>query len=805
MSFNILPKFSFRRRDGEFKHIAHGFIPAASIAPKPAVPRTPPPRSPNPSPERPRSALAAAILSSSLTGRTFAIPPARPRSLSESERSQSLTFEPDASTALYARDRWSKRLSHCPSEPTVGHSEESEDEEEDQEELEEVLEDKEKEEHVYQTLDRRENCPTTEPTYVLPLKHKRPIESEGEETDDPAFPCPPLPQESEERVQTPQKPTPSLQKRRLSSGRGSMASPDVTKATNSPSPRASRSLTKKKKETESEASEAFREVLEVQREMVRSLTEQNTSLANERRLLQEKLHHLERDCSPGRAPTGVLTELQTLRQQAQELVDENDTLKMTVHRLNVELSRYQTRFRPLSKQESSRIKGLPLKGSAPPWLVDMKNLSPLLVAYEDTIRNQDALLQDAQEELRRLGASAEEVVRENQAMHEERSKTETVSLQDWKQLQEQADLVLQENQILMDQLEQQEAKAQSNQNRHYEEVSKLAKQLMLLEQEKQDLQEELEERRMEVKVLRNRQENTVTWEEHCSIAGKLQRQLQQEEGRKQLEVEELLFKVSVLKEENNSLSEEKTILTSNIRLMKTQLETSRQAYRKAQRRIDVLKDQMEECVRNELKAHHFLNSVLALAEKTSKERDELILLASTLEQYKQGVLGRVLEGTVQIGKLGEKVKVYRKRASAGLQALDKRLREQEEDFAGRAASYQREILYLHQLLGDRQHTVQRLLQHRRKVEEELEVVWQAATRENQRMKETLQSTSPSCPLQPPEEFTVSPLLHLDATWWPPLSTGPLGLQRSPMFESDSDQNQNNSSDESEKQGLEFYS
>lgn len=49
--------------------------------------------------------------------------------------------------------------------------------------------------------------------------------------------------------------------------------------------------------------------------------------------------------------TGSQAELQNLRQHAQELVDENDALKLTVHRLNVELSRYQTLFRPLSKQE----------------------------------------------------------------------------------------------------------------------------------------------------------------------------------------------------------------------------------------------------------------------------------------------------------------------------------------------------------------------------------------------------------------------------------------------------------------------
>lgn len=48
---------------------------------------------------------------------------------------------------------------------------------------------------------------------------------------------------------------------------------------------------------------------------------------------------------------GENSELQSLRQQAQELVDENDGLKMTVYRLNVELSRYQARFRPLTKDE----------------------------------------------------------------------------------------------------------------------------------------------------------------------------------------------------------------------------------------------------------------------------------------------------------------------------------------------------------------------------------------------------------------------------------------------------------------------
>uniref|UniRef100_A0A8C4RYG5 Uncharacterized protein n=1 Tax=Erpetoichthys calabaricus TaxID=27687 RepID=A0A8C4RYG5_ERPCA len=77
-----------RKRD---KHIAHGLIPSATIAPRPAVSRTPPPRSPNASPERPRSALAAAILATTLAGRTVAIPPVRCRSYSDSDALHSET------------------------------------------------------------------------------------------------------------------------------------------------------------------------------------------------------------------------------------------------------------------------------------------------------------------------------------------------------------------------------------------------------------------------------------------------------------------------------------------------------------------------------------------------------------------------------------------------------------------------------------------------------------------------------------------------------------------------------------------
>ncbi|XP_045564280.1 myelin-associated oligodendrocyte basic protein [Salmo salar] len=58
-----------------------------------------------------------------------------------------------------------------------------------------------------------------------------------------------------------------------------------------------------------------------------------------------------------------------------------------------------------------------------------------------------------------------------------------------------------------------------------------------------------------------------------------------------------------------------------------------------------------------MRAHHYLSSIVALAEKTTQERDELVYMASSLEQDKQGVISRIVDDMVRLGKLQEKVKV----------------------------------------------------------------------------------------------------------------------------------------------------
>ncbi|KAG9341993.1 hypothetical protein JZ751_018311, partial [Albula glossodonta] len=56
--------------------------------------------------------------------------------------------------------------------------------------------------------------------------------------------------------------------------------------------------------------------------------------------------------------------------------------------------------------------------------------------------------------------------------------------------------------------------------------------------------------------------------------------------------------------------------------------------------------------------------------------------------------------------------VYKKQAATRLGVMGHRLQEQEDDFAGKAASYQREIRHLQQLLRDKQEALDGVLQQK---------------------------------------------------------------------------------------------
>nr|XP_025865960.1 centrosomal protein of 89 kDa isoform X1 [Vulpes vulpes] len=732
-----------RGRKSQFKHIIHGLLPAASIAPKPAVPRTPPPRSPNPSPERPRSALAAVILTTTLTGRTVAIPQPRQRSVSESDTTyveKDSFIEPYATTSeLRLQPSWQDetgRRTSLPSFEMLGYAE---DEDMDTnlsssgEESEDVSPHKEgggPRDAVYTVPHRNQ----------VPLSHGVDSEDEDDISEHDGFPGSALTTQrtqekddkhsvlnlKDEKAPLCQKPPPSPD----IAGRTRQRYIEITK-------------------------EKFEELKEENMQLInanQTLTLELNIIKRAMKELQLKLKRTEKEHQKLKeaektSSQEVVTapELLYLRKQAQELVDENDGLKMTVHRLNVELSRYQTKFRHLSKEEILNINGLPSEGPAPPWLLDVKYLSPLLLAYEDRMKEKDELNATLQEEMRMFRMRVQEVVKENEELHQKLTKSSPVTNEEWRQLQTQAELVLEENKLLIEQLEIQHRKVKDTHQERLQEVSKMTKQLMLLETKTQNQEKELTEKKEQLESLRTECQNLKTQLDgkiamnvHTSIVNELKSRLQKEEEKGGAEMEELMGKLALLQVQKQSLLLEKNNLAAKNQALEAELNRAQKINRRSQKKIDVLKKQVEKAMESEMSAHQYLANLVGLAENITQERNNLMCLAKCLESEKHGVLNKIIEGNIRLGRLEEKVKGYKKQAALKVGDISHRLTAQQEDFASKTAQYQQEMRHLHRMLQDKQDILDQALQQKREMEGELEVVWQSTSKENQRIRELLQ-------------------------------------------------------------------
>ncbi|CAO2625760.1 Centrosomal protein of 89 kDa [Lemmus lemmus] len=724
-------------------HIIHGFLPSASIAPKPAVPRTPPPRSPKPSPERPRSALAAVILTTTLTGQTVAIPQPRQRSLSESDASyveKDSIIEPYATTSeLRLRRSWQNapERTSLPSLETVDHGEDGD------AETQVSTSFRESDSSTWKDVgDGRDAAYTVPHRNQVLSSQKMARDDDASEQDglsdsssSAAFPQHPQHKDGKYSVL-------NLEDKKVPLHEKPPLSPDV--------------LTRVHQRYTELTKEKFEELKEETMHLHAANQSLSLELSATRQAMKDlelKLKRVEKDsrrlkeAEKASSQEVVTSELLCLRKQGQDLVDENEGLKMIVHRLNIELSRYQTKFRHLSEEESSRIEGLPSKGPTPPWLLDIRYLSPLLLAYEDRMKEKDELITTLEEEMKTFRMRVQEVVKENEGLHQQLNKSSPVTSEEWRQLQAQAELVLDENKLLIEQLEIQQTKARDAHQEHLQEVSKLTKQLMLLEAKTQDQDQQLTESQGQLgrlqarcQELRAQLDSKIAMDVHTSIVNELKSQLQKEEEKDSAEMEELLGKLTALQVQKKSLLLEKNSWTSRNRALEAELERTRKANRWYQKKIDVLRKQVEKAMGKEMSAHQYLANLVGLAENVTKERDSLKYLAQCLESEKHGVLSKILKGNIRLGKLEERVKGYKKQAALKLGDVHHRLMEQQEDFAGKAAQYQKEMRHLQRMLQEKQEVLDEALQQKREMEGELEMVLESTAKENRRMRGLLQAT-----------------------------------------------------------------
>ncbi|GFR74425.1 centrosomal protein of 89 kDa, partial [Elysia marginata] len=355
------------------------------------------------------------------------------------------------------------------------------------------------------------------------------------------------------------------------------------------------------------------------------------------------------------------------RRQVEELKEENETLKTTVHRLNVELSDLQAKYRPVDPalvKQAKEVHGLPTKGPIPSWLISRRYLAPLFLAYDDHLERKDEVIEECKAELASLRKRAEDVLKENQKLRllgggfkGQGDSTE------WHQLKEQAKLVLEENQILMERLEVQTLKSKDMYTTHIGEISRMAKKLAFCEGEKADRERELDDIKLRYKELKHKHDQTlldmgsqVNVHTHINSISDLKRSVTEEKENVRKEVEAIKIKLKASEKECKSQALHMIDLDAENRKLKAEVEAMQKSVARTQQKMLVLHRAVELSEDKEMVTQEQLANVIKVAEKTALERDTVYKVAREQQEESKLTVSKLMKGSVTVGKLEEQLK-----------------------------------------------------------------------------------------------------------------------------------------------------
>ncbi|KAK2147817.1 hypothetical protein LSH36_532g01045 [Paralvinella palmiformis] len=433
-----------------------------------------------------------------------------------------------------------------------------------------------------------------------------------------------------------------------------------------------------------------------------------------------------------------------------KLKDERNTLQTLTVKLNAELSRYQAKFRPLTQTELDTLPGLPFTGPRPSWLINTKYLVPLLISYDDKIHDKELMVQEAEAALDQLRLQTEEVVKENRRLHIRLEQTDVsgpVGMTEWRTLQEQCKLVIEENQLLMEQVELQHRKVTDLTKTHAHEVTKLSKRVIVAEAERNQLEQEVSELRDKLGVMKREHNETLIEcssklgiNEHKTSLVEIKRTFEEEKSRHTVEIETVQTKIQNLATEKKSLSIKVQELKAENQTLVAEMKVLQKSYKKSMKKIQLLHQALQDTTVKEETAQRYLASIIKVAEKVTQERDSFVEAAHTEQRQKKAAINKVIEGNVAKNKAEEKLKLVKSKAVDKLEKAILRMKEQDDDFNKQRLEYEREIKHLRLLLRERQEMIDSALGDKRRVEDDLETMWQVTTADNQRMRETLEKS-----------------------------------------------------------------
>ncbi|CAH1394041.1 unnamed protein product [Nezara viridula] len=175
------------------------------------------------------------------------------------------------------------------------------------------------------------------------------------------------------------------------------------------------------------------------------------------RCLLEKKNRIERELAALRSRRVVgVHENDAVRERNRQLSQDVFLMKNILVKLNLELERYQDKLRNYEnyqlKNDSCENASRQSVGKKIEWVNgEVTVMAPLLIAYEESMREKEDLIHDFKVDIERLSGKMKEIVKENSELREKIAESEVqgeVNYSDWMNLRRELTISVEQNHLL---------------------------------------------------------------------------------------------------------------------------------------------------------------------------------------------------------------------------------------------------------------------------------------------------------------------------------------------------------------------
>ena len=341
------------------------------------------------------------------------------------------------------------------------------------------------------------------------------------------------------------------------------------------------------------------------------------------------------------------------------LEQENEDLRLVIEKLNIELAHYQEKFRTTLPNDEN---GLPLNIAKPPWLTSTKYLSPLILAFDDRLNEKEVEVRDLERQVLHLKEAMDEIVRENQLLHVSNSMPADTA--EWERVKEQAKLVLEENNILLEQLNVERSKTKQQQEGHKNEVVRLTRKIVAAEADKAYYESEFQELNEKCLVMKKRLEpegatEFVSVKAHKEALQVSEQKLTDFKNQAKFDFEALLDKLEKAESEIRRLKEDKMMGREELDNLHSRVETIVRAQRKWQEKAVLLEKKLLYAEEREQKLNEQLSVALGAAEQAVQDRDSYSHEVRLLLDEKNDTISDLHSRQLSDMEMEEKLRNYR--------------------------------------------------------------------------------------------------------------------------------------------------